>query len=62
MFVANQPELLAFTRGTFSNYDKCEVTMEGRTFMTSEHCYQWNAALKALRDNVAEAVINAKSP
>ena len=61
-FVANQPELLAFTRGTFSNFDRCEVTMEGRTFMTSEHCYQWNAALEALRDDVAEAVIKAKSP
>ena len=36
--------------------------MEGRTFMTREHCYQWNAALEALRDDVAEAVINAKSP
>ena len=35
--------------------------MEGRTFMTSEHCYQWNAALEALRDDVAEAVIKAKS-
>ena len=56
-FVANQLEPLAFTRGTFSNFDRCEVTMEGRTFMTSEQCYQWNAALEALRDDVAEAVI-----
>ena len=36
--------------------------MECRTFMTSEHCYPWNAALEALRDDVAEAVIKAKSP
>ena len=61
-FVAKQPELPSFTRGTFINFDRCEVTMECRTFMTSEHCYQWNAALEALRDDVAEAVIKAKSP
>ena len=36
--------------------------MEGHTFITSEHCYQWNAALEALRDDVAEAVIKAKCP
>ena len=47
-------ELLAFTRGTFGNLHN--------TFMTSEHCYQWNVALEALRDDVAEAVIKAKSP
>ena len=30
--------------------------------MTSEHCYQWKAGLEVLRDDVAEAVIKAKSP
>ena len=36
--------------------------MEGRTCMTSEHCYQWNAALEALIYDVTEAVIKSKSP
>ena len=36
--------------------------MEGVTFRTSEHCYQWYAAKEALQDEVAEAVARAESP
>ena len=53
-YIASQPDLLAFTRGTFSNFDRCDVTMDGRTFPTSEHCYQWSSA--------TEAIIKANSP
>ena len=46
-YIASQPDLRDFTRGTFSNFDMCDVTMDGRTFPTSEHCYQWSAATEA---------------
>ena len=36
--------------------------MDGHTFSTSEHCYQWSAATQAIRKDVAEAIIKAKSP
>ena len=36
--------------------------MDGHTFPTSEQCYQWSAATEAIREDVAEAIINAKSP
>ena len=61
-YIANQPDVLAFNRGPFSNFDRCDVTMEGRTFITSEHCYQWMAAVEALREDVAEDIIKATSP
>ena len=36
--------------------------MDGHTFPTSEHCYQWSAAAETIRKDVAEAIIKAKSP
>ena len=32
------------------------------TFPTSEHAYQWRACSEHLRDDLAEKVVNAKSP
>ena len=61
-YIESQPDLLAFTRGTFSNFDRCDVTMDGHTFPKSEHCYQWSATTEAIRKDVAEAIIKAKSP
>ena len=61
-YIASQPDLLAFSRGTFSNLDRCDVTMDGRTFPTSEHCYQWSAATEAILKDGTEAIIKAKSP
>ena len=37
VYIASQPDLLAFTRGTFCNFDGCDVTMDGHTFPTSEN-------------------------
>lgn len=61
-FVALQPSVISFTRGIFSNFSKCEVEMDGMTFKSSEHCYQWLAAKEALREDVAEAVFKASTP
>ena len=61
-YIASQPDVLAFNRGPFSNFDRCDVTMERRSFITSEHCYQWMSAVEALRDDVAEDIIKAKFP
>ena len=36
--------------------------MDGHTFPTSEHCYQWSPATEAIWKDVAEAIIKAKSP
>ena len=36
--------------------------MDGHTFPASEHCYQWSSATEAIRKDVAEAIIKAKSP
>ena len=35
---------------------------DGRTFPTSEHCYQCSAATDAIREDVADAIIKAKGP
>ena len=48
--------------GVFSNFDHCDVMMEGLKFPTSEHCYQWMACKEALQNDVAEAVYKARSP
>ena len=61
-YIASQPDLLSFTRGTFSILDRCDVTMDGHTFPTSEHCYQCSAAIEAIRKDVTEAIIKAKNP
>ena len=61
-YMKPRTELLAFVNGPLSNFDRCDVTMDSMTFITSEHCYQWNAAKDALNDTVAEAIFKAKSP
>ena len=36
--------------------------MGSTTFPTSEHAYQWRDSSEHLRDDLAEKVVNAKSP
>ena len=58
----HQPDMLVFMNGVFSNFDRCDVMMEGLKFPTSEHCYQWMACKEALQNDVAEAVYKARGP
>ena len=52
-YMKPRTELLAFVNGPLSNFDRCDVTMDSMTFITSEHCYQWKAAKDAHNDAVA---------
>lgn len=61
-YIASQPDVLGFTNGIFSNFDRCDVIHDGQTFRSSEHCYQWLAAKEALNDDVAEAIYKAEHP
>ena len=61
-YIANQPDLIAFTRGTFSHFYRCDVTMDGQTFPTSEHCYQLSTATEEIREDMTEAIIKSKIP
>ena len=56
------PEIVVFAKGPFSNFANCKMIMDGHLFPTSEHAYQWHACMEHLNTELAEQVMNAKSP
>ena len=57
-----QDNFILFRNGIYSNFSPAPVVMGSTTFPTSEHAYQWRACSEHLRDDLAEKVVNAKSP
>ena len=56
------PEIKMFAKCTFSNFANCKMKMDGLLFPTSEHAYQWHACMEHLNTELADKVINDKSP
>ena len=61
-FIEPADDVILFSSGIFSNFHRCPVTMDGITFPTSEHAYQWRACIEALREDLAEKVIKSSTP
>ena len=61
-YVPKLNDILVFTRGILSNFDKCAVQMDDMNFVTAEHAYQWRACTENLQYDLAEKVYSARSP
>ena len=63
LFIESPPDnYILFRNGIYSNFSPAPVVMGSTTFPTSEHAYQWRACSEHLRDDLAEKVVNVKSP
>ena len=62
LYLEAREDVIAFSGGVFSNFNKCKMTLDGMEFATSEHAYQWRACTEALRDDLAEMVYKAATP
>ena len=58
----DQDDIHFFRDGILSNFSETELTYQNIKFPTAEHAYQWAACVEALRDDLAEEVIQAASP
>ena len=61
-YVPTDPDITPFTRGILCNFERIELHMDGMTFKTAEHAYQWHACTESMRPDLAEKVYNAASP
>ena len=61
-YVESNDNIVAFSSGILSNFHKCPLTVNGTSFPTSEHLYQWRACTEAIRDDLAELVVKAATP
>ena len=58
-YVEPNDNIVAFSSGILSNFPKCPITVDGTSFPTSKHMYQWRACTEAIRDDHAELVVKA---
>ena len=61
-FIQPSDNVLPFSSGVLSNFNRCPVTIDNLTFPSSEHAYQWRACTEALRADLAEKVVKAGTP
>ena len=54
--------VLPFSSGVLSNFNRCPVTIDNLTSPSSEHAYQWRACTEALCADLAEKVVKAGTP
>ena len=62
LYTEPREDVVAFSGGVFSNFNKCKMTLDDMEFVTSEHAYQWRACTEALRVDLAEKVYKAATP
>ena len=62
LYIEPRDDVVAFSGGVFSNFNKCKITLDEMEFETSEHAYQWRGCTKAHRDDLAEKVFNVALP
>ena len=61
-YITHQPGVHFFNRGILSNFDDCPLKFEDVDFRSSEQAYQWSACVEALREDLAEEVMQAITP
>ena len=62
LYLEPREDVIAFSGGVFSNFNKCNMTLDDMEFATSDHSYQWRACTEALRVDLAEKVYKAATP
>ena len=53
---------ILYRNGPFSNFDQAPLTLGSTRFPTSEHAYQWRACMEHMREDLAEKVVQYKTP